>query len=331
MTGRRNPPSRAPRSRRRTCALFLTATLFAPTCSHAPSDRVQGYVEGEFVYIASPLAGELEQLAVQRGAQVKNGDLLFALECTSETATRDEAERRLGQARANLEDAKKGKRPTEIESLEAQLDQSRAALALATLELKRQEILAKTGATPSADLDRARSAHDQVLGRVAELDADLKTARLGSRVDLIESAEQEMKARAAALARAEWDLAQKRQSATQDGAVFDTLYRAGEWVAAGKPVVVLLPPPNIKVRVFAKQALVATIHQGDPVRVFVDGVAEPYVGRVTFISPQVEYTPPVIFSKESREKLVVMVEARFDDATAAQLHPGQPVDVAFGP
>jgi HlyD family secretion protein len=291
---------------------------------------VQGYVEGEFVYVASPLSGELEKLAVKRGAQVKKGELLFALECVAETAARDEAQERLAQARAQLEDTRKGQRPTEIESLEAQLRQASAALALSAQELARQELLAKTGATPSADLDRARSAHDQRSASVAELEADLKTARLGSRVDVVESAEQETKARAATLAKAEWDLAQKQQSATQDGAVFDTLYREGEWVAAGKPVVVLLPPANVKVRAFVKQALVATIHAGDEVRVFVDGVAEPIAGRVTFISPQVEYTPPVIYSKESREKLVVLIEARFDDAVSARLHPGQPVDVAFG-
>ena len=93
----------------------------------------------------------------------------------------------------------------------------------------------------------------------------------------------------------------------------------------------LLPPPNVKVRAFAKQALAATIQVGDSVRVFADGVAEPFTGRVSFISPQVEYTPPVIYSRESREKLVVLIEARFDDATASRLHPGQPVDVAFGP
>src|SRR6185295_16013061 len=130
--------------------------------------------------------------------------------------------------------------------------------------------------------------------------------------------------------KAEWDLGQKRQSSVQAGLVYDTLYREGEWVPAGRPVVALLPPPNLKVRAFVPQARVATLRPGDPARVFVDGVETPFAGRLSFISPQVEYTPPVIFSKESREKLVFLVELRFDDATAARLNPGQPVDVEFG-
>src|SRR5208283_1505784 len=121
------------------------------------------------------------------------------------------------------------------------------------------------------------------------------------------------------------------QTAPKGGLVFDTLYRPGEWVAAGRPVVALLPPENVKVRAFVPETRVGAIHPGDPVRVTVDGMAEPFLGKVSFISPQSEYTPPVIYSEESRGKLVFMVEMVFDAATAGNLHPGQPVDVLFGP
>jgi len=309
------------------CALSL---LNLAGCGRSDENQVQGYVEGEFVYVASPLAGALESLYVRRGTQVKAGDPLFALECASEKDARDEAERRLVQARANLEDAKKGKRPSEIESMEAQLLQTKASLALTEKDLARYEKLFPTKAASEQDLDRARSARDQDRHRIAQLEADLKTAKLGSRVDQIFAAEAAMHAQEATLARAEWDLSQKRQAATQSGEVFDTLYREGEWVAAGHPVVVVLPPANIKVRAFVPETRIGAIHAGDRVRVTVDGVAGPFVGKVSFISPQAEYTPPVIFSRESRSKLVFMVEAVFDEETAVNLHPGQPVDVRFG-
>ena len=300
------------------------------SCSRPDGNRVQGYVEGEFVYVASPLAGALESLYVARGEQVKVGDPLFALDRQPEKDAVDEAERRLAQARSNLEDAKKPRRPTEIDSIEAQLGQARAAFTFSDKELARQEQLVRTGARTEQDLDRARSQREQDRKRVAQLEADLATARLGSRVDQIDAAEANVRAMEAALARAEWDLAQKRQTAPKAGLVFDTLYREGEWVAAGRPVVVLLPPENIKVRAFVPETLVGKIHAGDPVRVIVDGVPEPFIGKVSFISPRAEYTPPVIYSQESRAKLVFMVEVRFDPKTAGNLHPGQPVDVQFG-
>jgi HlyD family secretion protein len=267
---------------------------------------------------------------VRRGQQVKAGDPLFTLESASEKAARDEAERRLAQAHANLQDAKKGKRPSEIESVEAQLRQARAALTLSEKEFTRQEILLRRGLVAEQDLDRARSARDQDRQRIAQLEADLKTAQLGSRADQVAAAEAEARARGAALARAEWDLAQKRQTAPQGGLVVDTLYREGEWIAPGRPVVALLPPENIKVRAFVPQTRIGAIHPGDRVRIAVDGVPEPFIGKVSFISPKAEYTPPVIYSQESRAKLVFMIEAVFDPKSAARLHPGQPVDVEFG-
>ena len=101
-------------------------------------------------------------------------------------------------------------------------------------------------------------------------------------------------------------------------------------MAAEKPVISLLPPANIKVRAFVPEQRVGSIHPGDSVRVCGRGASEPLAGKASFISPKAEYTPPVIYSQESRDKLMFMIESVFDPATAAKLHPGQPVDVEFG-
>ncbi|MDD2309246.1 MAG: HlyD family efflux transporter periplasmic adaptor subunit [Desulfuromonadaceae bacterium] len=312
----------------------IIATLFCimAGCNRTPasSNTVQGYVEGEFVYISVPTPGRLETLFVQRGAQVKGGDPLFQLESVTEKTARDETKLRLAQIRAQVTDIKKGKRPTEIESSTAQLNLARAALQFSEKELARQERLLRAKVVPLQDVDRLRSVRDQERQRVAQLEAELSTAKLGARRDQIAAAEASARSQEAALTRSEWDLAQKRQSAPQAGLVFDTLYRAGEWIAAGRPIVVLLPPQNIKVRVFVPQPLIATIHQGDRVQVTVDGERASFSGTVAFVSPQAEFTPPVIYSRENRQKLVYMIEIGFDRATAVQLHPGQPVDVQLG-
>jgi HlyD family secretion protein len=308
----------------------LIALYSLTSCSSGEPNRVQGYVEGEFVYVASPLSGQLDSLYVHRGQWVKAGDPLFALDTQPERDARDQAAHQLAQARSNLEDAKKPRRPTEIESIEAQLAQARAALVFSEKELERDEMLEKSGARTKEDLDRARSTRDQDRKHVAQLEADLETARLGSRIDQIRAAEAAVQAQEAALAKAQWDLSQKRQTAPQAGVVFDTLYFQGEWVGAGRPVIVLLPPPNVKVRAFVPETEVGKIQYGDRLRVYVDGRHGPLIGKVSFISPTVEYTPPVIYSRESRSKLVIMIELSFDPKTAATLHPGQPVDVELG-
>ncbi len=111
--------------------------------------------------------------------------------------------------------------------------------------------------------------------------------------------------------------------------MFDTLFREGEWVPAGRPIVSLLPPKNIKVRAFVPETWLGGLRVGEVAHVSIDGTAQEFAGRISYIAPRAEYTPPVIYSKESREKLVYMVEIVFEPERAAELHPGQPVDVRF--
>lgn len=309
--------------------VFSMAGLFTG-CGPPSPNRLQGYLEGEFVYVAAPHAGALEKLAVARGTQVKAGEPLFALDSAPEQAARDEAERRLSQAQASLEDAKKGKRPSEMDSLAASLKQAQVALALSEKELLREEsLLSGVAGTTEQAVDRARSARDQNRQRVAQLEAELATARLGARTDQVAAAEANARALEAALAKAEWNLAQKSQRAPQSALVFDTLYREGEWVAAGRPVVVLLPPQNIKLRLFVSEPQLGSLQLGDTLEVFRDGVSGSVPAKVSFISPKAEYSPPMIYSRENRRKFVYLVEASFEPDAATSLHPGQPVEVQF--
>ncbi len=314
--------TRAPRL---LAALFAALTL--AHCEQKKTDLLQGYIGGECVYIASSQAGLLEKLGVQRGAQVQAGAPLFELESGLQKAAHEEAQRRLSQARASLEDLKKGRRPTELAALEAQQQQAQTALNLSEIDFKRQSDLSKSHATAQENVDRARSAQDQDRARVAQIQADLATARLGARGDLVLAAQAAVEMAEAGVQQTAWHLNQSRQNATQAGQVQDTLYRQGEWVPAGRPVVSLLPPQNIKVRFFVPQPRLASLRPGQPIQVQIDGLATPLAATLSFISPLAEYTPPVIYSAQNRAKLVFMVEATFDPAVAATLHPGQPVDI----
>jgi HlyD family secretion protein len=307
-------------------ALAMAVALFS--CKPTDSDRLQGYIEGEFVYVASPRSGSLAKLEVAKGGQVNVGDPLFVLDEMPEQAKRDEAQEDLKRAISDWEDAKKGKRPPEIESATAALEQARAEVALSEKEAARQvKLQGVAGATTEQEVERALAARDRDRQRVVELAADLETARLGSRVDQIAAAEAEVNSARAALSQAEWDLAQKRQSATVAGVVFDTLYRAGDWVEAGRPVVMLLPPANVKLRTFVAEGRVGSLRLGDRLEVHVDGVSSAFTGTISYIAPRAEYTPPVVYSRENRNKFVFLVEAVFAPEAAAMLHPGQPVEV----
>jgi HlyD family secretion protein len=287
----------------------------------------QGYIEGEYVYVASPVAGRLETLQVARGDQVTAGVSMFGLDRSGEVPARDDAAARLGRAESTLANLRKGARPSELESIEAQLAQAKAMLELSESELKRQEHLVATRVASRESLDRSRASAERDRGRVAELKADLQTARLAARIDEVRAAEAEVAAARAQLAQAEWRLDQMSQPAPQGGVVIDTLYRLGEWVPAGSPVISLLPPENIKVRFFVPETVLGTIEIGTRVEVRCDACPPDLGAAISFIAPEAEYTPPVIYSRDMRQKLVYLVEARPERPTA--LRPGQPVDVTL--
>lgn len=315
-----------PVNRAHLLGLVLLATALAG-CSERRPAPLLGYVEGDYVYLAAPLAGRVETLSVEKGQTVAAGAPLFTLERAAEEAARQEATQRLAQARARLEDLRKGQRPSELATLEARLAQARTAAALSAVDLERTERLHRGQVLADDAYDRARLTHERNQQAVTELAAQLATAQLGGRSDALVAATAEVEAAAAAETRARWSVDQKQVAAPAAAFVFDVLYREGEFAAAGQPVVSLLPPGNVKIRFFVPEGELASFQTGQTVRCTFSGRAQPVEAQISYLSPQAEFTPPVIYSHENRAKLVFLVEARPAPAVAATLHPGQPVEV----
>lgn len=314
-----------------TAVLILSGvSLILTSCSRPGPSGYQGYLEGDFVYVAAPLGGQLETLAVTKGSRIAAGRTLFSLEHANELAAQRQASEQFRAARARLADAQKGARPLELAALTARLDQARTAAELSQRDLARQKNLYDTRVVAEADYDRARLTQERNTRAIEELAAQLATAQLGGRSDILTAAEAEVGAALAAKEKSDWAVAQKTQFAPQAALVYDTLYRAGEFVAAGNPVVSLLPPENIKVRFFVPETDFARLSAGGAVSINLHGRPTPLAAHISYLSPQPEYTPPILYNRENRAKLVFMIEAVFNDpAASGELHPGQPVDVAL--
>jgi HlyD family secretion protein len=177
---------------------------------------------------------------------------------------------------------------------QADVDMAKASVTNATLAFDRAQTLLKTSAGTQKTLEDAEAA--------------LRTAR-------------------ARLNSAETRLARRKMASPVNGSVQQIYYRPGEVVPAGRPVVSLLPPGNIKIRFFVPEAVLPRIALGDAVTIHCDGCKADVPAKVTFISRTSEFTPPVIYSQDERSKLVFLIEAR--TGTPGDLRVGQPVDVHF--
>jgi HlyD family secretion protein len=140
-----------------------------------------------------------------------------------------------------------------------------------------------------------------------------------------DDAQQAVREAEARLNSAKTRLGRRKVASPATGTIQQIYFRPGEMVPAGRPVVALLPPGNVKIRFFVAEAVLPTISLGDTVTVRCDGCAPDLAARVSFISRTAEYTPPVIYSLEERAKLVFLIEAR--PQHPENLRVGQPVSV----
>jgi HlyD family secretion protein len=283
-----------------------------------------GYVEGEYARLAPRESGTLRELFVARGDTVTRGMIVATLDADPEQAARDDAQARVAQAEAQLADRRKGRRTPEIDALVAQRRQAEAALTLSRTQLERYQRLPVGQVVSQERVDETRAAYERDRARVAELGAQIEVARLASRSDEIAAAEAAVESARAVLRQAEWKLGQRVLLSPADGRVADTYFVAGEMVNALTPVVSILPPGNVKLRFYVPEAMLARLAVGAPLAVSCDFCPAGLAARVSFIASEAEYTPPVIYSRESRAKLVYRIEAA---PAGRSLHPGQPIEI----
>jgi HlyD family secretion protein len=309
-------------------AFTVVFTLALAACGNANNGRLQGWVEGDFVFVGPDEAGRVETLAVREGDTVAAGAPLFAVDAELQQSDLNNAIAQVAEARARLERLEAAQqRREEVAVLEAQERRAEAMLVLSTAELERQQTLTSKGVGTQAALDTAKANFNRDTAALDQVRRQIVVARLSAREEDIAATRQTLAAAQARRNSAETKLARRKLASPVSGAVQQVYYRPGEMVAAGRPVLSILPPGNIKVRFFVGEALLPAIALGDAVQVSCDGCGEAILAKVSFIARAAEYTPPVIYSLEERNKLVFMVEARTEKPDG--LRVGQPVSVAL--
>jgi HlyD family secretion protein len=285
--------------------VFPAVLLMAAACA-APADETRsGYVEADLVYLSPQDAGRIATLGAREGEEVAAGDILFTL---------DPARASIAAEQADAAAAGAAFRSGDAGALERRIAEAEAAEALARRDHARTRALFRDGLVARARMDQAETA---LKAAAARLDA----ARAEREVS---AADRDWNAAAARLAAQR--IADLSVRAPQAGVIERIYRRPGEMAAPGEPVVALLPPENLKIRFFAPQSELTRMQPGATISFSCDGCATGKTARISFVAREPQFTPPVIYSIEERDKLVFMIEARPDNAQG--LRPGQPVTVS---
>jgi HlyD family secretion protein len=278
---------------------------------------LSGYIEGESLFLAAPVAGTVSSITAEEGQRVDAGARLFTIDPATLSAQGEQARAQLAEARTQIATAAANAQQAEAEATAAAADADKARRDLnRLLSVRRDDPAAVAG----KDIDAANAA-------LREANARLNAARqlaAARRSQIAAARAQENQARGG-----EREVAirvgQLAPPSPSPARVEEIFYRPGEWVAANQPVVSLLPDDRVKIRFFVPEQEVARYRPGRNVRFSCDGCAAGMTAKINYVSPRPEFTPPVIFSRDTRDRLVFMVEAL--PARPANLMPGLPVDV----
>ncbi|MFZ5719313.1 MAG: HlyD family secretion protein [Pseudomonadota bacterium] len=304
-----------------TAAVIVGGLILIPRMDQ--THTLSGYVEGEPLYFAAPVAGTVRSLAVARGQEVAAGQPLFVIDPAQVRAQADQAAAEAAAAAAQAEDARRGQRPTELAVFDANIAAAEARARDAHADLRRIEPLVSQGWYAPARLDDARAAAQAADAQVRAARKQRDAAALGAREGQVRAADARVLQTTAAVEGAQARLADLAPRAPSKARVEDVFFHPGEWAPANQPILSLLPDARIKVRFFVPERELSAYRVGRTVRFSCDGCPEGLTARIEFVSPRPEFTPPVIYSREARDRLVYMVEAR----PTVRLNPGQPVDV----
>lgn len=289
------------------------------------SRTLTGYIEGERVYLAAPVSGAVSALYVREGERVAAGGRTFLIDPRVQQAQADSAAAAVGAAEARAADLRKGQRVEELSVFDAELAAAQASERAAEADFARIEPLVRQGIYAPARLDQARAARDAARAQTAAVRRRRDVAAMGARQDAISQAEQQALQAGGGLSEAEARLGQLSPTAPVAARVEEIFFQPGEWAGANTPVMALLPDSEVKLVFFAPEAEMARYRPGGTVRFSCDGCGGARRARISWVSPRPEFTPPVLYSRASRDRLVYRIEARPEQA--ATLNPGLPVDV----
>lgn len=285
-----------------------------------------GYVEANYVYVAPVSGGRLASVLVEDGAWVEAGAVLFALDTTQQQAALRAAEARVAAAEANAENLASGSRAEEVDVIRASLAKAEADLSLARSQSERSDKLLAEGLVPQAKADADRAHLAAARAQVAQLAAQLKVAELPARDPQRLAAE-------AGLAAAEADadqlravLADRTVTAPVAARVERVYFDDGEMAGAGMPVLSLQPAGALKVKFYVPGPERGDFAIGDVLQVSCEGCPEGISASLSYLAADPQFTPPVIYSRDERNRLTFLAEATLTGD--AVLPPGQPVSVS---
>lgn len=307
-------------------SLFLS-TVFLSSCTEKKPTVLNGYVEANYTRLSSVFGGRLEEIVVKSGDVINAKSKIFSLNNTAELAAVNEATARVQKSEVVLSDLETGAGENEISVIRGQLKEAQAIFKLAQINFNRQKKLLAEGLISQASFDLSKSQFEQASAKIESINAQLKVLKSPARIGQTQAQSAETTSAKEIYKQKLWAYSQKEVFAPKKPPEFiveNVYFQVGEFVPAGVPVVSLLAESEKFIRFFIPQEKLAQIKIGGQVNIICDGCESQYA-KINFISTNAEFTPPILYNRENRAKLMFRVEALPEKPQ--NLKVGMPIDI----
>lgn len=315
--------------------MLIAALIVLAACNRQQDDgtiHLNGRIEAPMVDLGPKVPGRVTEVFVREGDRVKAGALLVRLDL-GETAIAVEREQAgVRSAEAREQDLQSGSRESEVQVIQAELADRRAAVALAAKETERQRFLLDRKVGTQRDYDRARTELERARAAQRVSEERLELVREGTRRDQTRAAHADTERAAAVLKQSVAVARENEIRAPADGVIVHRLAEPGQLVGAGQPAMTMAFANRLYVRTFIPETKLGRVRMGTPARVTVDAFpGREFPARITEIAPEAEFTPKAVETKAERVNLVYAAKADLDRGWNEPLVPGQPAEITVKP
>lgn len=297
----------------------------------APSDgdmRSVGQLESDRIEITAEFAEPITARLVSEGQPVRRGDALIRLDSSRIETAIAEATAAMAQSRARQDELIRGPRREQIVAAQANVSGAERELEFRAAQYQRAlQVFERELVSPEVR-DQAKAALDAAESNLGALRAQLSELLSGTTMEELGQAEQSVLQAEARLAAMNIDLERHTLSAPVDGLLDSILFEPGERPLPGQPVAILLSGAQPYARIYVSETLRAQVRPGSPARIHVDGIAEPFNGRVRWIASEAAFTPYFALTQHDRGRLTYFAKVDILDASD-RLPDGVPVEVTL--
>jgi HlyD family secretion protein len=307
----------------------VTLLLVRRTANGPIGLKVSGTLEVTTIELAFKVEGRLHERLVDEGETVRNGQTVARLDSDELMQDRDARAADLRSAEAALADLQAGSRREEIARGEATLNRVKAEADRAAADYFRSEELLRREVISRMEYDAAKAAKDSSAAALREAEENLRLLKAGPRPDAVRQAKGRQDAAQAALALSATRLAQAVLASPANGIVLSKHAEPGEMLTPGSPVITIGKMDEVWLKAYIPETELGRVKVGQIARVTSDTWPDKvYEGKISFISPQAEFTPKNVQTEKERVKLVYRVKITLSNPNG-ELKPGMPADAVI--